>query len=72
MARRGGAVYVLADSSKLGKRPFRAWVKIALSWTLVTDADADPGQVALFRKAGGAGAAGAGGAAGASSSCCWR
>jgi DeoR/GlpR family transcriptional regulator of sugar metabolism len=52
MARRGAAVYVLADSSKLGKRPFHAWARIALPWTLVTDADADPGQVALFRNAG--------------------
>ena len=52
MARRGDAVYVLADSSKLGKRPFHAWAKLALPWTLVTDSGADPAQVALFRDAG--------------------
>jgi DeoR/GlpR family transcriptional regulator of sugar metabolism len=52
MARRGDAVYVLADSGKLGKRPFHAWAKLALPWTLVTDSGADPGQVALFRNTG--------------------
>ncbi|WP_314194404.1 DeoR/GlpR family DNA-binding transcription regulator [uncultured Arthrobacter sp.] len=52
MARRGDAVYVLADSGKLGKRPFHAWAKLALPWTLVTDSGADPGQVGLFSEAG--------------------
>ena len=45
MARRGNVVYVLADSSKLGLRPFHAWARLALPWTLVTDDGADPGQV---------------------------
>ncbi|AMM30771.1 DeoR family transcriptional regulator [Sinomonas atrocyanea] len=52
MARRGADVYVLADSSKLGQRPFHAWVRLPLPWTLVTDADADPHEVELFRRAG--------------------
>jgi hypothetical protein len=52
MARRGREVYVLADSSKLGLRPFHAWAQLALPWTLVTDDDADPGQVQKFQDAG--------------------
>lgn len=32
--RRGQDVYVLADSSRLGQRPFRAWTRLALRWTL--------------------------------------
>jgi DeoR/GlpR family transcriptional regulator of sugar metabolism len=52
MARRGDNVYVLADSTKLGKRPFHAWARIPLPWTLVTDAGADPAQVELFRGTG--------------------
>lgn len=52
MARRGTAVYVLADSSKLGQRPFHAWVRLPLPWTLVTDVGADAEQIALFRATG--------------------
>lgn len=52
MARRGSVVYVLADSTKLGKRPFHAWVQLPAPWTLVTDDRADPGEVELFRAAG--------------------
>ena len=52
MARRGREVYVLADSSKLGLRPFHAWARLALPWTLVTDDGADPEQVQKFRDAG--------------------
>lgn len=52
MARRGREVYVLADSSKLGRRPFHAWARISLPWTLVTDEHADAAQIALFRAAG--------------------
>jgi len=52
MARRGAAVYVLADSGKLGKRPFHAWARIPLPWVLVTDDDADPQQLERFRAAG--------------------
>ena len=49
----GGALpfIVLADSSKLGLRPFRAWARLALTWTLVTDG-ADPAQPQKFRDAG--------------------
>jgi DeoR/GlpR family transcriptional regulator of sugar metabolism len=42
MARRAEKVYVLAHAAKLGNRPFHAWAKLPLPWTLVTDADADP------------------------------
>jgi DeoR/GlpR family transcriptional regulator of sugar metabolism len=49
MARRGRDVYVLADSSKIGLRPFHAWARLDLPWTLVTDDGADPGQVQKFR-----------------------
>jgi len=52
MARRGTHTYVLADSSKLGLRPFHAWARLALPWTLVTDDGADPVQLEKFRKAG--------------------
>jgi DeoR/GlpR family transcriptional regulator of sugar metabolism len=52
MARRGREVYVLADSSKLGLRPFHAWARLALPRTLVTDDGADPGQVQKFRDGG--------------------
>lgn len=52
MARRGREVYVLADSSKLGLRPFLAWARLALPWTLVTDDGADPEQVKKFRDPG--------------------
>lgn len=50
---RGREVYVLADSSKLRLRPFHAWARLALPWTLVTDDGTDPGQVQKFRDAGG-------------------
>jgi DeoR/GlpR family transcriptional regulator of sugar metabolism len=32
MTRRGNSVHVLADSSKLGLRPFHAWARLALLW----------------------------------------
>lgn len=51
MPRRGNVVHVLADSSKLGLRPFHAWARLALPWTLVTDDGADPAQVQKFRDA---------------------
>jgi DeoR/GlpR family transcriptional regulator of sugar metabolism len=52
MARRGLHVYVLADSRKLGQRPFHAWARLPAPWTLVTDDGADPHQLALFQDAG--------------------
>ena len=52
MARRGNSVYVLADSSKLGLRPFHAWARLALPRILVTDDGAEPAEVKKFRDAG--------------------
>jgi len=52
MARRGDHVYVLADATKLGKRPFHAWAQLPKPWTLVTDDSASDSQVELFRAAG--------------------
>lgn len=52
MARRSREVYVLADASKLGRRPFHAWAALPGGWTLVTDEHADPGAVAEFTAAG--------------------
>nr|WP_251036328.1 hypothetical protein [Arthrobacter sp. ISL-28] len=43
---------MLADSFKLGLRPFHAWERLALPWTLVTDDGADPNQVQKFRDEG--------------------
>lgn len=51
-ARRGAAVFVLADSSKLGQRPFHAWTPLDGPWTLVTDAGADAAQLDAFARAG--------------------
>jgi DeoR/GlpR family transcriptional regulator of sugar metabolism len=45
MARRADKVYVLAHAAKLDHRPFHAWAKLPLPWTLVTDAAADPAVV---------------------------
>lgn len=42
-------VYVLADSSKLGTRPFGAWAPLQRLWTLITDSDATEEQLAPFR-----------------------
>lgn len=52
MARRGDHVYVLADSSKLGIRPFHAWARLRLPWTLVTDSGATEQMTARFVDAG--------------------
>ena len=52
MARRGNNAYVLADSSKLGLRPFHTWARLALPRTMVTDDGADSAQVQKFRDAG--------------------
>jgi DeoR family transcriptional regulator, fructose operon transcriptional repressor len=53
MARQAGAVYVLADSSKLGRERPGAWAPLDRPWTLVTDAEATADQLALFRDAPG-------------------
>lgn len=51
-ARRASAVFVLADSSKLGAQPFHAWTRLDGAWTLVTDEGADAEQLAAFAAAG--------------------
>ncbi|GAA0896474.1 DeoR/GlpR family DNA-binding transcription regulator [Pseudonocardia zijingensis] len=52
MARRAGAVHVLAHGAKLGRRPFHAWARLEGGWTLITDASADPAYVGRLRAAG--------------------
>ncbi len=52
MARRSRRVLLLAHAAKLGQRPFRWSTRMTPSWTLVTDAAADPAVVAEFRAAG--------------------
>ncbi|GAB3185154.1 DeoR/GlpR family DNA-binding transcription regulator [Nesterenkonia halophila] len=52
VASRAGAVYVLADSSKLGRRPFHAWARFALPWTLVTDSVSGYEEIERLREAG--------------------
>ncbi|HVT68700.1 MAG TPA: DeoR/GlpR family DNA-binding transcription regulator [Trebonia sp.] len=46
-------VYVLADSSKLGRAAFDAWAPIERPWTLITDAGATEEQLVPFRDQGG-------------------
>lgn len=50
MTARAGEVYVLADSSKLGHRPFPVWAPLEVPWTLVTDTGATDEQLAPFRE----------------------
>lgn len=52
MAAQGGEVYVLADSTKIGRAPFNAWAPLERSWTLVTDSGATDEQLAPFRAKG--------------------
>jgi DeoR/GlpR family transcriptional regulator of sugar metabolism len=52
MAAQGSAIYVLADSSKIGRAPFNAWAPLQGRWTLVTDSAADDEQLAPFRALG--------------------
>lgn len=52
MARRADKVYVLAHAAKLDHRPFHAWARLPLPWTLVTDANADPRVVDRLRATG--------------------
>jgi DeoR/GlpR family transcriptional regulator of sugar metabolism len=42
-------IYVLADSSKLGSRPFNAWAPTERPWTLITDTGATEEQLGPFR-----------------------
>jgi DeoR/GlpR family transcriptional regulator of sugar metabolism len=48
IARRADRTYVLADSRKVGARPFHAWTTLAKPWTLVTDSNLDEDQLASF------------------------
>ncbi|MCH6162940.1 DeoR/GlpR family DNA-binding transcription regulator [Streptomyces marispadix] len=48
MAARGREAVVLADSSKLGGSPFPYHARPGGRWTLMTDEDADPGEVSRF------------------------
>jgi DeoR family transcriptional regulator of aga operon len=52
LARRATTVSVVTDSTKLGRRTFaHIWPTRDVT-TLITDTDADPGQVAAFTAAG--------------------
>lgn len=50
MAARGRHVYVLADSSKIGRAPFDAWAPLECPYTLVTDDGVSADQLAPFRE----------------------
>jgi len=52
MARRADRVYVLAHGEKIGARPFHAWVRLPLPWTVVTDTSAPLERVAALRSRG--------------------
>ena len=52
MARRADNVYVLAHAAKLDHRPFHAWARLPLPWTLVTDENAEPRVVDRLRATG--------------------
>ncbi len=51
-ARRSDEVYVLAHAAKLGLRPFHAWARLPLPWTLITDDSADQAHIDRFLEAG--------------------
>jgi DeoR/GlpR family transcriptional regulator of sugar metabolism len=50
MAARGRHVYVLADSSKIGRAPFDAWAPLEFPFTLVTDDGVSDARLAPFRE----------------------
>ncbi len=52
MMSRADHVYVLAHGAKIGHAPFHAWAVMPTTWTLVTDATADPAELTRFRDAG--------------------
>jgi DeoR/GlpR family transcriptional regulator of sugar metabolism len=52
MARRTDDVFVPAHAAKLDHRPFHAWTKLPLPWTLVTDEAADDRVVDRLRSRG--------------------
>jgi DeoR/GlpR family transcriptional regulator of sugar metabolism len=53
MIERAAAVYVLADSSKLGRADSHWWTPLPERWTLITDSSAKPEQLAPFEEAPG-------------------
>ncbi len=52
MIRRSRRVYVVADSSKIDKRPFNVWAALPSEWTLVTDDEADVRALERFADQG--------------------
>lgn len=52
MAERARQVFVLADSSKIGRAPAGAWAPLDHPYTLVTDSGATDTQLAPFRERG--------------------
>lgn len=53
MIERAAAVYVLADSGKLGRAGSHWWTPLPERWTLITDSSATPEQLAPFEEAPG-------------------
>lgn len=49
MIAQSGAIYVLADATKLGYTGQQAWTPLERPWTLITDAGASAEQLAPFR-----------------------
>jgi DeoR/GlpR family transcriptional regulator of sugar metabolism len=52
MIARSEKVYVLAHGAKIGVRPFHAWLRLDLPWTLVTDSTAPEGELDALRGLG--------------------
>lgn len=52
IAGRAPDVYVLADGSKVGSRPFHTWARLPKPWSLVTDASANAVEVSRLRESG--------------------
>jgi len=52
IARRADRTYVLADSSKIGIRPFHAWTTLQKPWTLVTDGNVTEEYLSAFAAEG--------------------
>lgn len=48
MVAQAGAVYVLADATKLGQAASHFWTRLDRPWTLITDTTATPEQLAPF------------------------
>lgn len=50
MIDQAGAVFVLADASKLGRASSHWWTPLPSTWTLITDSSASEEQLAPFRR----------------------